>query len=184
MGTLMTSLEAQLAHLANLLTAIQRCVYFLAAADRALPWPLAAGELVARKKDEALYHTLSALNERYAKLQDVLGATMRHTAFLLGERSDEFLRVLAYFEKQGVLESIEGWQALRVARNQAAHVYETDYETIADHFNALHAMLPDLYSVAWLLTSLCTAKLAIGPSDEAFTEDFAAIAGGEWRASQ
>lgn len=117
--------------MANLLTAIQRSAYFLAAADRKLPWPLDAGELAIRKKDEALYQTLSAFNERYAKLQDILGATMRHGALLLGERTGEFLHVLAYYEKKGVIDSVEVWQALRLARNQAAHEYETDYEAIA-----------------------------------------------------
>ena len=172
----MTTLRAQKEHLANLLTAIQRSAYFLAAAERSLAWPLDAVDLAARKKDQALYQTLSAFNERYAKLQDVLGATMRHTALLLGERADEFLHVLAYFEKRGVVESIEGWQALRVARNQAAHEYETDYGAIAEHFNGLHELMPTLLALAWRLTSLCREKLGIGPGDAAFAEEFNAIA--------
>jgi len=174
----MTTLQAQREHLANLLTAIQRSAYFLAAADRRLDWPLDAAELVVRKKDESLYQTLAAFNERYAKLQDVLGATMRHAAFLLGERTDEFLNVLVYFEKRGVVESVEVWQALRLARNQAAHEYETDYAAIADHFNALHDLLPNLHGVAWRLVALCREKLEIGPSDDAFSEEFGAIAAG------
>lgn len=175
----MISLRAQKEHLANLLTAIQRSVYFLAAAERNLPWPLDADELAVRKKDETLYQTLSAFNERYAKLQDMLGATMRHAALLLGERVDEYLHVLAYYEKQGVIDSVEGWQTLRLARNQATHEYDVNYGAIADHFEALHELLPTLYATAGRLATLCREKLGIGPSDDAFAEDFEAIAGSQ-----
>ena len=174
----MDSLQAQKDHLANLLAAIQRSAYFLAAADRKLPWPLDAAGLATRKKDESLYQTLSAFNERFAKLQDILGAAMRHAALLLGERTDGFLHVLAWFEKQGVLDSVEDWQALRIARNQAAHEYETDYEAIAEHFNALHGYLPTLYATAWRLVQLCEARLGIAPGDRDFALEFQALVGG------
>lgn len=177
----MSSVQAQKEHLANLLTAIQRSAFFLAAAERKLPWPLDASTLAARKKDESLYQTLSAFNERFAKLQDILAATMRHAALLLGERTDEFLHVLAWYEKQGVIDSIEGWQLLRLVRNQVAHEYETDYQAIADHFNALHELLPTLSAVAWRLSKLCKTKLDIGPNDEDFSTNFKAIAGNQQR---
>lgn len=173
----MTALQAQQEHLANLLTAVQRNVYFLAAAEREIPWPLDAVALTTRKKDESLYLTLSAFNERYSKLQDLLGVTMRHAAFLLGERTDEFLHVLVWFEKQGVIDSVENWQLLRLARNQAAHEYETDYETIADHFNTLFELLPTLHAVARRLTELCKHRLMIGPSEDDFAHDFENITG-------
>jgi len=99
-------LAAQKAHLSQLLEAIQRCAYFLAAASRQLPWPLQGEELHTRKKEEALFQALSAFNERFAKLQDTLGAAMRHASLLRGERNDDFLKVLAYYEKQGVIDSV------------------------------------------------------------------------------
>ncbi|MCX7814102.1 MAG: hypothetical protein N2256_01240 [Tepidimonas ignava] len=167
----MTSLQDLKAYLGDLLTAIQRSVYFLVAADQQLPWPLSGAELAARKKDEALYQTLSAFNERYAKLQDTVGAAMRHASLLLGERTDDFLHVLAHFEKAGVITSVETWQALRLARNQAAHEYETDYGSIAEHFNALHALLPELVLTAARLVALSQTKLGIGPRDDAFASD-------------
>lgn len=171
----MILLQAQKEHLANLLTAVQRSAYFLVSIDKRLTWPLRAEILSEQKKDESLYIALSAFNERYAKLQDVIGTAMRHSALLLGERADEYLHVLGYFEKQGVIDSIEQWQMLRLARNQAAHEYETDYEAIADHFNALHELLPVLERVAWRLVKLCAAKLGVGPSDDAFAQEFEAI---------
>ena len=77
------ALEAERQYLSSLLEAIQRCVYFLHASDRKIPWPLDEGALAGRKKDEALFETLSAINERFAKLQDTLGAAMRHAAMLM-----------------------------------------------------------------------------------------------------
>lgn len=73
----------------------QRCTYFLDASDHKLPWPLSAETLEERKKDVALFASLAATNERFAKLQDTLGAAMRHTALLAGEPGDTFLKVLS-----------------------------------------------------------------------------------------
>jgi hypothetical protein len=44
-------LAAQKAHLANLLEAIQRCVYFLNAAVESISWPLTGENLSEHKKE-------------------------------------------------------------------------------------------------------------------------------------
>lgn len=77
--------QAERQHLANLLEAVQRCVYFLDASERKIPLPLSPGLLEQRKTDPELFEPLAAVNERFAKLQDTLGAAMRH-AVLLSER--------------------------------------------------------------------------------------------------
>ena len=130
-------LQAERDHLAGLLEAIQRCVFFLEASSRKMAWPLTPDFLEEHKKDVELFESLAAINERFAKLQDTLGAAMRHTALLAGEPNDTFLKVLSFFEKVGVLESAMSWQLLRTTRNLAAHGYETEYAEIAAHFNAL-----------------------------------------------
>lgn len=122
-----TSLHAKKKHLSVLLEAIHRCVYFLYASDSKLPWPLSAEHLEQHKKDIALFETLAAVNERFAKLQDTVGASMRHAALLAGEQSDSFLNILSFYEKVGVLDTIAEWQLCRTTRNLAAHDYETDY---------------------------------------------------------
>jgi hypothetical protein len=71
-------LDAEKSHLADLLEAIQRCVYFLDASSRKLNWPLTAELLEAQKKDVVLFEAMAAINERFAKLQDTMGAAMRH----------------------------------------------------------------------------------------------------------
>lgn len=99
-------LEAERAHLAGLLEAIQRCAYFLDASERKLAWPLTLNALETHKKEIALFESLAAINERFAKLQDTLGAAMRHAALLAGESGETFLKVLAFYEKIGVLNSL------------------------------------------------------------------------------
>jgi hypothetical protein len=169
-------LDAEKIHLAQLIEAIQRCVYFLDVASRKLPWPLDGDVLNARKKDAALFEVLAAFNERFAKLQDVQGAAMGHACLLSGESRESFLKVLAHFEKQGVIESVTSWQIIRTARNFSAHDYETDYRAIADHFNALHQLLPTLYRTAWLFAEFALKQLGIGPATPDFSAEFRALA--------
>ncbi|MFM9967199.1 MAG: hypothetical protein ACKVQK_02170 [Burkholderiales bacterium] len=170
-----TLLDREKLHLAGLLEAIQRCVYFLDAASSSLSWPLNPETLKRQKKDKELFGALGAFNERFAKLQDTLGAAMRHAMGLLGEPSEVFLKVLAFFEKVAAIESIEAWQNGRTARNLAAHSHETDYQLIADHFNLLRDLLPMLYGSSARFVSYCETNLNIAPSSTDFAAEFAAI---------
>lgn len=171
-------LEHEKQHLANLLEAVQRCVYFLDAASGSVTWPVDAQALEQQKKDKALFGALAAINERFAKLQDTLGAAMRHAMVLSSEPAETFLQVLAFFEKLGVIESLADWQTCRSARNLAAHSYETDYESIAEHFNTLHEMQPVLYASAREFVSYCRVTIGVTPANEDFADDFIAIVGG------
>ena len=65
---------------------------------------------------------------------------MRHSLLLSGEQADSFLKVLAIFEKNQVISSVEDWQVARTARNLAAHDYEINYADVADHFNTLNTL--------------------------------------------
>lgn len=168
-------LEAEKAHLAQLLEAIQRCVYFLNAAIQKLPFPLHGSELEHRKKEENLFETLSAFNERFSKLQDTLAAAMRHAYLLAGENANNFLKILAFYEKQEVIVSIETWQLLRTARNLAAHDYEIDYFQIAEHFNTLNELTTVLYVTANNFIYFCENQLAIRPITPDFTKEFSAV---------
>jgi len=168
-------LDAERQYLSSLLEAIQRCVYFLHASDCKITWPLDGDDLYARKKDEQLFESLAAINERFSKLQDTLGAAMRHAALLMSEPTDSFLKVLAFYEKTGVIDSISAWQLCRTARNLAAHDYETDYAEIANHFNTLHDLQPFLYRASGRFLKSCSTNLSISPKSENFTREFSAI---------
>lgn len=171
-----TALELQKRHLAELLQAIQRCTYFLHASSQKLDWPLDADLLVAKKTDVGLFEILAAINERFAKLQDTLAAAMRHACMLAGEPSDSFLKVLSFYEKLGVIESLDVWQLCRATRNLAAHDYETDYCEIAEHFNALHELCPTLYRTAGRFVAYCRDVLTIEPDANDFALAFSAVA--------
>jgi hypothetical protein len=162
-------------HLGELLTAIERCVFFLEGARSRIPWPLTEDKLAARNKDLDLFTNLSAVNERFAKLQDTLGTAMRHAALLAGEPSENFLRVLAFFEKIRVLKSVKDWQAIRALRNLAAHEYGTNYAKTADHFNAVNSSTPILYRMAGNFSRFCTENLDIRASSPDFSQDVKSI---------
>jgi len=168
-------LDAERAHLSSLLEAIQRCVFFLDASKQKLSWPLQAEKIQNRKRDIDLFESLAAINERFSKLQDTLGSAMRHAALLAGEPVDSFLKVLSFYEKCGVIGSMEAWQLYRTARNLASHEYETDYAAIAEHFNTLHELLPALYGDAASFISYCKQTLAVDPETRDFEKDFLAI---------
>lgn len=162
-------LRAEKQHLANVLEAIQRCVYFLDASAKKLPWPLQRDYLEKNKKNVDLFESLAAVNERFAKLQDVLGSAMRHAALLAGEPTDSFLKTLAFYEKMGVIESVAEWQLYRTVRNLAAHDYETDYGEIAEHFNAMQELLDPLEQSARKFVEYCNDILDVSPASNTFS---------------
>ena len=162
-------------YLAELIEAIQRCAFFLDASIGKLTWPLTKASLENNKKNVSLFETLSSINERFSKLQDTLGAAMRHGAMLAGEPSETFLRVLSFYEKIGVIESIESWQLCRTTRNLAAHNYGVDYLEIADHFNTLHELVPTLYLSARRFVRYCCESLSVVPVADDFVESFKCV---------
>lgn len=165
-------LAAQRAYLAELLEAIQRSAFFLHRSSHRIDWPLQSQYLARHQKDIDLFETLAAINERFAKLQDALAATMRHSALLMGEEPDNFLGILTTFEKWGVLASVTQWQQGRVLRNKAAHEYDLDYETIAEHFNSLHTLTSMLIQTARRLIEYIQKHLAIEPASDSFKAEF------------
>lgn len=171
----MPALQAEQLHLAQLLEAVQRCGFHMHASARKLPWPLSGTHLHAHRKDTDLFEAMAAFNERFAKLQDTLGAAMRHAALLMGEVTSPFLRVLALFEKLGVIDSVAAWQLGRTARNLAAHDYDTDYAVIAEHFNQLNALRPAMLATASRLMAVCAADLGIRAATDDFAAEFQAV---------
>ena len=93
-------LDSEKLHLAELLEAVQRCVYFLDASSQNLTWPLTKQRLQIRKKDVAIFEAMAAINERFAKLQVTLGAAMRHACILAAHDYDKYL----VFPKTGSVE--------------------------------------------------------------------------------
>lgn len=101
---------------------------------------------------------------------------MRHAAILSAERTETYLSVLSFYEKVGVIESVEEWQRIRMIRNMASHDYETSYDEIAEHFNALHTSIPQPLSTVVRLVDFCMQSLGIAPNEGAFSTDYQQIA--------
>lgn len=100
-------LDAKKTYLSQLLEAIERCVYFLDATTQKLPFPLLGETLEIKKKELALFESLSSFNERFAKLQDTLASAMRHTYLLMGENSDHFLKIFAFLKNMTLLNPLK-----------------------------------------------------------------------------
>lgn len=164
--------EDQKQHLALLLVAVQRSAWFLYQSAERVDWPLNAETLHVKRKDVDFFETLAAVNERFAKLQDILAATMRHAALLAAEPSDQFLKVLAFFEKVDVLASLSEWQEVRMIRNIAAHEYDIDENQIAEHFNAIAESAPMLISTAKKLVTWVHETLGVDPENTDFSIEF------------
>lgn len=163
-------LEESRGHLGDLIEACQRCAWHLNATAARVEWPVTATTLSQRQMDLGLFEPLAAVNERFAKLQDLLGTTMRHLCELCGERTDTFLRVLAFCEKTGIIESADAWHACRSLRNRAAHDYGTDFALTAAHFNALHDEIPSLTATTLAIAAYAKASLGIEPGDRRFAD--------------
>lgn len=168
-------LGEQQRHLAQLLEAIQRGAWFLQQSRNKVTWPLDGQWLADHKKDVALFETLAAINERFAKLQDSLASAMRHSALLAGEPTDSFLKVLSLFEKQGVINATSDWQRCRAVRNMAAHDYETHYSQIAEHFNLLNELADVLLLTSRRLLNWSAEQLQVLPVSQDFSTEFDSI---------
>ncbi|WPL14144.1 hypothetical protein [Thiorhodovibrio litoralis] len=161
----MNAESAEHLYLAEQLTALERCAYFALLVDGKVTWPLTVAALREHRLDGDWFEPLAALNERFAKLQDVLGSVMRHTAFMLAEPAPTFLSVLVFFEKHRVITSVAQWHRVRKMRNQAAHDYDLQPAVTAAHFNQIHAELPELVQIAARLVSFCQQWLDCRPLD-------------------
>lgn len=169
-------LEESRGHLGDLIEACQRCAWHLNATAARVAWPLTASRLARQQMDLGLFEPLAAVNERLAKLQDLLGTTMRHLCELCGEPTDSFLRVLAFCEKGGIIESAEAWHVCRSLRNRAAHDYGTDFGLTAADFNALHEQIPAPTNATLAIAAHAKRALGIEPGDPRFAEALAKFA--------
>ncbi len=148
-------------HLVEKLEAIERNIYFLTAVIKNLNFPLDDGFLSKNKNNIDLFTKLSALNEKFSKLQDVLASAMRHCAFALKQKDEYFLKILAFFEKNGVIESTQRWEKYRHVRNLAAHEYKVDYLQIAEHFNQLNKLTPYIVADAQRFINFCKTEVKL-----------------------
>jgi len=108
------------------------------------PYPLTSvGTL-----DPVALESVSALIERFGKLQDLLTGVFREIVVLSGEDGSDMNRVLARMEKIGILDSVDTWRSMRLLRNLGAHEYDIDDVGKTRFINALAADAPALLTIA------------------------------------
>ena len=168
-------------YLAQILEAIQCCAWFLQQSRNKVSWPMDGEWLADHKKDVALFETLAAINECFAKLHDSLASAMRHGAILAGEPTDSLIKAFSLFEKEGVIDDTNDWQRCRAIRNISAHSYATHYAhathyvRIAEHFNLLNELADILLLTSQRLLSWSADQLQAFPATQDFSTEFDSI---------
>ena len=106
--------------------------------DSRIDWENIHQQLMTR--DPELMERLSALNDRFAKLQDLTGGLMKHWMLANGLATDDFRLVISSMEKHGLIDSADLWRAIRLMRNDAAHEYDIDAEFQQKYFTEVHQL--------------------------------------------
>jgi hypothetical protein len=151
------ALTERKAHLARKLGAIHRMVGHLDYSRNRLPYPLSSVDALG----EAELESVSALVERFGKLQDLLGNVFREVLVLSGDDATDMNDVLSRLEKLGIFDSADDWRALRSLRNLGAHDYDDDDARKSTFINEIAAQSMHLAEIAGRVTSYCREKLAI-----------------------
>lgn len=152
-----TPLAERRAHLARKLGAIARMAGHLDFSRRRLPYPLASVDAL----NELELESVSALIERFGKLQDLLGGAFREIVILSGEDASDMNDVLACVEKVGVLASADDWRSLRALRNLGAHNYDDNDAAKTAFVNESARQAAVLIEVARRVAAYCREKLRI-----------------------
>lgn len=145
------------AHLARKLGAIRRLMRHLEYSRNRLAYPISSVDIL----DEAELESVSALVERFGKLQDLLGNVFREMLVLSGEDATDMNDVLSRLEKVGVLDSADDWRALRTLRNLGAHDYDVNDLGKSAFVNEVAKQAAKLDSIAGQVLVYCRDKLNI-----------------------
>lgn len=87
-------------------------------------------------KEEA--YIFEMLNSRFSKMQDDIGSKIFPIILKISAtESLAFIDNLNALEKFEIIPSANWWQDLRKLRNEIAHDYEDEYDSLADHTNQL-----------------------------------------------
>lgn len=155
----MATLAERKAHLSGKLRAIRRMLGHLGFSRRRLAYPLTGIDTL----DESSLESVSALIERFGKLQDLLGNVFREMLLLSGEDTTDMNNVLSRLEKIGVLASADDWRTLRALRNLGAHDYDDNDAGKTEFVNAIAARSAVLVDIAERATVYCHDKLNVEP---------------------
>lgn len=128
---------------------VQRCAQILPVSD----WQTLSLEQ---------HETLAAFRVRFSEFQEHIGKSMRAVAIEEEVDVERFGSVLAFMEKLGVLDSMEGWKIIRELRNAVNHEYEDDAARLTQFFMEMLKATPELFACYQRLRDFCAKAYAIG----------------------
>ncbi|WP_052813259.1 hypothetical protein [Desulfonatronum thioautotrophicum] len=130
-------------HNEKILSVLKECQKHLYRMDMASSEIAHLIPLSARSLDNLSDNDVKTLDQflfRFSKLQDSIGKKLfKATLLALGEdiENDSFIDILNRLEKLNLLSDVNGWFELRRLRNELAHEYEEDKESLAEAINLI-----------------------------------------------
>lgn len=113
--------------------------------------------------DPAVNERISAIVDRFCKLQDQFAGAMRHAHSMLGEKSRSFTDVITWAVEQGVLPSSQHWLELRSLRNRLTHEYDLESESLPDLITLVRDGLEAMNTSIASFDSVCRATGLLSP---------------------
>lgn len=151
------ALVARREHLGRKLLAVRRLAGHLDYSRGRQPYPLTSLDAL----DEPSLESVSALVERFGKLQDLLGGVFREMLLLSGDPAEDMNDILVRMEKLGILATADDWRALRALRNLGAHDYDDDDRGKTAFVNEVAAQSAQLIAVADRVAGYCRERLGV-----------------------
>lgn len=80
----------------------------------------------------AVSERISAIVDRFCKLQDQLAGSLRHAHSMLGEKQRSFQDVITWAVSQDILPNQAAWLELRALRNRLTHEYDLETDRLPE----------------------------------------------------
>lgn len=115
-------------------------------------------ELSANIENPAVNERISAIVDRFCKLQDQFAGTLNHVHTMLGEKARSFNDVLTWAVSQNVLADSETWLELRSLRNRLTHEYDLENDEVPALIELVQQAFTTLVSAVERLDELCRLR--------------------------
>jgi len=108
-----------------------------------------------RNNDPVIAERISAIVDRFCKLQDQLAGAMRHAHAMLGEKQRGFQDVVTWAVRQGIFTDGATWLELRSLRNRLTHEYDPSSEALAELIELIRSGHPVLVVATSEFAKIC-----------------------------
>lgn len=108
--------------------------------------------------DPAVSERVSAIVDRFTKLQDQFAGAMRHAHGMLGEKSRSFADVVTWAVGQEVIPDSKTWLELRSMCNRLTHEYDLERDSLTELIGLVREAFYLLVEISARFKALCQAQ--------------------------